>query len=118
MLPIVRTDSIHNGILTITLPEYSQEAGEKEEYAQIVISWLREHTDAKGIVIDLCGNRGGDVAPMMAALSPLLPDGNVLGYKYANGQINMMTLKNGTCNGGSGITVVTAEPFCHPEGTV
>ena len=42
---------------------------------------------------------------MMAALSPLLPDGNVLGYKYANGQINMMTLKNGTCNGGSGITV-------------
>ena len=33
MLPIVRTDSIHNGILTITLPEYSQEAGEKEEYA-------------------------------------------------------------------------------------
>lgn len=98
-------DRTQNGIVTVVLPEYSQGAGKKEEYVQIVISWLREHMDAKGVIIDLRGNQGGDLAPMIAALSPLLPDGDVLGYQYVNGQMNMMTLKNGAFNGGSGITV-------------
>ena len=111
-LPVVSTDSEHNGILTVVLPEYSQGAGKKEEYAEIVISWLREHTDAKGVIIDLRGNQGGDMAPMIAALSPLLPDGDILGNKYSNGQMNRMTLKEGSFSGGSGITV---ESFKMPE---
>ena len=111
-LPLVRIDSEPDGIVTVVLPEYSQNAGKKEEYAQIVISWLREHTDAKGVILDLRGNTGGDMAPMVAAISPLLPDGDVLGYQYANGQTNYLTLKNGVFNGGSGITV---DSFKMPE---
>ena len=111
-LPLVSVDCMQNGIVTVVLPAYSQDAGKKEEYAQIVISWLREHTDAKGVIVDLRGNTGGDMAPMLAAVSPLLPDGDVLGYQYANGQTNYLTLKNGTFNGGSGITV---DSFKIPE---
>ncbi|MBQ1411914.1 MAG: S41 family peptidase [Clostridia bacterium] len=111
-LPLVSVDSMQNGIVTVVLPAYSQDAGKKEEYAQIVISWLREHTDAKGVIVDLRGNTGGDMAPMVAAVSPLLPDGDVLGYQYANGQTNYLTLKNGAFNGGSGITV---DSFKMPE---
>ena len=111
-LPLVRIDREPDGIGTMALPEYSQNADKKEEYAQIVISWLREHTDAKGVILDLRGNTGGDMAPMVAAVSPLLPDGNVLGYQYANGQMHHLTLKNGAFNGGSGITV---DSFKMPE---
>ena len=111
-LPVVSTDSEHNGILTVVLPEYSQGAEKKEEYAAIVISWLRKHTDAKGIILDLRSNQGGDMAPMIAALSPLLPDGDILGNLYSNGQMNKMTLKDGSFSGGSGITV---ESFKMPE---
>lgn len=111
-LPLVSTDHMQNGIVTVVLPEYSQAAGKKEEYARIVISWLREHTDAKGVILDLRGNKGGDIAPMIAAVSPLLPDGDVLGYQYPNGQVNKIKLKNGVCSGGSGITV---DSFKIPE---
>lgn len=111
-LPLVSTDREQQGIVTVVLPEYSQGAGKKEEYAQTVISWLRDHSDARGVIIDLRGNKGGDVAPMMAAVSPLLPDGDVLGYQFSNGQVNRMTLKGGTCSGGSGIAV---ESFKMPE---
>ena len=41
---------------------------------------------------------------MIVAVSPLLPDGDVLGYRYSNGQLHRMTLKDGTFNDGSGIT--------------
>ena len=64
------------------------------------------------VSLDLRGNTGGDMAPMVAAISPLLPDGDVLGYQYANGQTNYLTLKNGVFNGGSGITV---DSFKMPE---
>lgn len=111
-LPLVRIDREPDGIGTMALPEYSQDAGKKEEYAQIVISWLQKHRDAKGVILDLRGNAGGDMAPMVAAVSPLLPDGNVLGYQYANGQMHHLTLKNGAFNGGSGITV---DSFKMPE---
>ena len=111
-LPLVRIDREPDGIVTMALPEYSQDAGKKEEYAQIVISWLQKHRDAKGVILDLRGNAGGDMAPMVAAVSPLLPDGNVLGYQYANGQMHHLTLKNGAFNGGSGITV---DSFKMPE---
>ena len=77
-----------------------------------MLSWLREHQDAAGVILDLRGNRGGDLAPMICALSPLLPDGPLLGTRYASGQMNTMTLANGAFSGGSGMTV---ESFKMPE---
>ena len=104
-LPLVSIDSMENGIMTVVIPEFTQGETEAREYAQIVISWLREHPDAIGVIVDLRGNRGGDLAPMIAALSPLLPDGDVMGVMLASGQVSTMTLTDGAFTGGSGIRV-------------
>ena len=111
-LPLVSTDSMEHGIVTLVIPEFSQGAEQAQEYAQIVLSWLREHQDAAGVILDLRANRGGDLVPMICALSPLLPDGPLLGTRYASGQMNTMTLANGAFSGGSGMTV---ESFKMPE---
>ena len=111
-LPLVSTDSLENGIVTVVIPEFTQSSSEAQEYAQIVISWLREHSNAAGVIVDLRGNRGGDIAPMIAALSPLLPDGQLLGIQYSNGHREPMTLTDGAFTGGSGIKV---ESFKMPE---
>ena len=93
-LPLVSTDSMEHGIVTLVIPEFTQGAEQAQEYTQIVLSWLREHQDAAGVILDLRANRGGDLAPMICALSPLLPDGPLLGTRYASGQMNTMTLAN------------------------
>jgi C-terminal processing protease CtpA/Prc len=111
-LPLVSTDSMEHGIVTLVIPEFTQGAEQAQEYTQIVLSWLREHQDAAGVILDLRANRGGDLAPMICALSPLLPDGPLLGTRYASGQMNTMTLANGAFSGGSGMTV---ESFKMPE---
>ena len=111
-LPTVSWDSAEAGIVTIGIPEYTQNAEQAQQYAQTVIAFLREHPDAAGVIIDLRGNRGGDLAPMIAALSPLLPDGDVLGTVYSSGMVKTMTLTEGTFSGGSGIAF---ESFKMPE---
>ncbi|MBR3153952.1 MAG: S41 family peptidase [Lachnospiraceae bacterium] len=111
-LPLVSTDSMEHGIVTLVIPEFTQGAEQAQEYTQIVLSWLREHQDAAGVILDLRENRGGDLAPMICALSPLLPDGPLLGTRYVNGQMNTMTLADGAFSGGSGMTV---ESFKMPE---
>ena len=104
-LPLVSTDSMEHGIVTLVIPEFTQGDKQAQEYAQIVLSWLREHQDAAGVILDLRVNRGGDLAPMICALSPLLPDGPLLGVRYANGQMNTMTLADGAFSGGSEMKV-------------
>ena len=111
-LPLVSTDSMEHGIVTLVIPEFTQGEERAQEYAQIVLSWLREHHDATGVILDLRSNRGGDLAPMICALSPLLPDGPLLGVRYANGQMNTMTLADGAFTGGSGMKV---ESFKMPD---
>ena len=111
-LPLVSTDSMEHGIVTLVIPEFTQGDKQAQEYAQIVLSWLREHQDAAGVILDLRENRGGNLAPMICALSPLLPDGPLLGVRYANGQMNTMTLADGAFSGGSGMKV---ESFKMPE---
>ncbi|MGX8699030.1 MAG: S41 family peptidase [bacterium] len=111
-LPRVSTDRMERGILTLALPSFTRGAAEAQEYAQIVLSWLSGHRDCAGVILDLRGNRGGDLAPMIAALSPLLPDGEVLAAELASGERVGMTLTEGAFSGGSGIQV---ESFKMPE---
>lgn len=101
------------GIVTIALPEFLGDEEQAREYARTGIDWLRAHSDAKGVILDLRYNTGGDVAPMVLAVSPLLPDGDVLYMVNAVGTRSAMTLKDGAFSGGSGIS---AEGFKLPDG--
>jgi len=94
-----------DGIVTIALPEFLGSNEQAKEYARTGIDWLRAHSDAKGVILDLRHNTGGDVAPMVLAVSPLLPDGDVLYVENAGGIRSAMTLKDGAFSGGSGISV-------------
>ena len=44
-LPLVSTDSMESGIVTLVIPEFTQGAEQAQEYTQIVLSWLREHQE-------------------------------------------------------------------------
>jgi C-terminal processing protease CtpA/Prc len=50
-------------------------------YAYSVLHFLQEHSSAAGVVIDLRDNTGGNMYPMISAVSPLLPDGIILEFK-------------------------------------
>jgi C-terminal processing protease CtpA/Prc len=50
-------------------------------YKHTVLNFLESHADAAGVVVDLRDNRGGNMYPMIAAVSPLLPDGIILRFK-------------------------------------
>ena len=50
-------------------------------YAYSVLHFLQENSSAAGVVIDLRDNYGGNMYPMISAVSPLLPDGVILQFK-------------------------------------
>ena len=68
-------------ILHIVLPAHTGVKVSDSLYTHIVLDFLQEHLDAKGVILDLRGNTGGNMGPMIAAVSPLLPDGVILRFK-------------------------------------
>ncbi|MCR4824559.1 MAG: S41 family peptidase, partial [Bacteroidales bacterium] len=71
--PTVR---LEDGIAIISLPAFSGNAEEGKEYAQAVLDAVPE--TVTGAVIDLRGNTGGNMYPMIASVHRFLPDGNDL----------------------------------------
>ena len=78
---------LDDGILLIVLPHFSgQSADENQRYAKAVLDALpgADAPDAdapEGVVIDLRGNTGGNMYPMIAAIHRFLPDDNILRFK-------------------------------------
>lgn len=91
--------SCKDGIARIVLPAFSGTSDEAVAYAMTVVEALRRMPDVRGAVIDLRGNTGGDMGPMLAALSPFLPDGEPLSF-HVRGALMPVTLKDGTVTGG------------------
>lgn len=92
------------GVIRIRLPEFSGTKEEASAYADPIVDYLDTHRDINGVIIDLRGNTGGDMAPMVGAVSPLLPDGELM-YFHST-KLNMPVILNkGTLKAGGGITV-------------
>lgn len=60
------------GIPVVSLPHFSGNRDEGVKYASAVLSAIPE--DTPGVVIDLRGNTGGNMYPMIAAVHRFLPD--------------------------------------------
>lgn len=45
------------------------------------------------MIIDLRENRGGNMYPMLAGLSSLLPEGDLFSFAYRSGQKQVLSLK-------------------------
>ena len=72
---------LEGNIVYIALPAHSGVKVPDSLYIHTVFDLLQGHLDAEGVVLDLRGNRGGNMYPMIAAVSPLIPDGIVLRFK-------------------------------------
>jgi C-terminal processing protease CtpA/Prc len=73
--------SLEGNILHIVLPSHSGVKVPDSLYVHRVLDFLHGHLDAKGIILDLRGNTGGNMGPMIASVSPLLPDGIILRFQ-------------------------------------
>lgn len=91
--------SLEDGIARIVLPAFSGTSDEAVAYAMTAVEGLRRMPDVRGAVIDLRGNTGGDMGPMLAAVAPFLPDGEVLSF-HVRGALMPVTLKDGAVTGG------------------
>ena len=67
-------------IAVVSLPHFSGNQGEGVKYASAVLQAIPE--DVRGVVIDLRGNTGGNMYPMIAAVHRFLPnDGEMLRFR-------------------------------------
>lgn len=99
-----------DGILVIRLPEFTGDSKAGAEYAKTANDAIRQYAnDTKGVIVDLRGNTGGDMGPMVAAVSPLLEDGVLMNFGVKGTRLPV-TLKDG-CVAGGGSTVKLEEPF-------
>jgi C-terminal processing protease CtpA/Prc len=68
-----------DGIAVIALPAFSGPAGEGVRYASTVLEALPD--TLPGVVIDLRGNTGGNMYPMISAVHRFLPDDDILRFR-------------------------------------
>lgn len=91
--PTVDTDA---GVTTIVLPEMvSPRAEDLQSYATTVADGIdRAAADTCGWVIDLRGNRGGNMYPMLSGVAALLPDGAALSFVDRGGSATAVTIES------------------------
>lgn len=88
---------VENDILVLTIPAFTGSDKEAEEYTTILETALHKKI-YKSVIVDLRGNTGGDMAPMILGLSAILPDGKLFSYVDRNNDLEPVTLKSGELN--------------------
>lgn len=74
-----------------------------QAYADLVLQHV-EKENYDGVILDLSDNTGGDMGPMLAGLSPLLPDGTILFFQDVAGNRTDVQLAEGSLSmGGSAV---------------
>lgn len=80
---------LDNGIASIKLPQFMGNAEEGIKYANTVLNALPN--TLQGTIIDLRGNRGGNMYPMIAAVHRFLPDDVILKFSSRRRPMNINT---------------------------
>ena len=73
------TELLETGIAIVTLPRFMGNSEDGVKYANTVLNFIPD--SLQGVVIDLRGNRGGNMYPMIAAVHRFLPNDNILQFK-------------------------------------
>ena len=97
--------NVRDGVAWATVPGVGRH-DDGQHYADTLAKGLTAARDggACGAVVDLRGNDGGDMGPMLAGVSPLLPDGTALEF-VSNAYSSPVTIEgNGVRGGGSPTT--------------
>lgn len=94
--------------LIIKLPEHTDAVSHGKQYAETVLQKIKSNADVKGAIVDLRGNSGGDMGPMVTAVSPFLKDGDLFYFEYLDRDLTVK-LKDGKPIG-SGTPIATDTP--------
>lgn len=97
-------------VLTLHLPSYLGTDAEGQAYADALAKALKTNDDAKGVILDLRDNNGGDMGPMIAGLAPILPDGELMYFLMGEKKLPV-TLQTGQVMGGGTPTQVDIGDF-------
>lgn len=97
-------ESFEDDILYVKVPDYmgNDELGNK--YANRLAGFFNKDK-IDGVIVDLRGNTGGDMGPMLAGLSPILKDGELMYFKSSKTR-SPVKLEDGENIGGGSPTKV------------
>lgn len=84
-----KVELLENDIAVIKLPAFSGNKEEGAKYANTVLETVSE--TLQGVVIDLRGNRGGNMYPMIAAVHRFLPDDVILKFSSRQRPMSVYT---------------------------
>lgn len=93
---------LNQKILLLHLPEFTGSEQEAKEYVNTLVSALQAN-NYQAIIVDLRGNGGGDMTPMLVGLSPILHEGTLFSYVSKDHTTTAVTLKNGAINSGDSV---------------
>lgn len=103
MMPSVEMDE--QQILYVKLPEIMSSKDKMKEYADSCVSQIKQFQNAKGVIIDLRDNTGGDMGPMLAAVSPFLPEGDLMHFDIRGLKTPVSLTNQMVCGGGTNMKI-------------
>ncbi|BAJ74973.1 periplasmic protease [Microbacterium testaceum StLB037] len=109
--PTLPTVTVSGGVGVVTLPELiDPDDRAQQDYADVVATGIAAHADqACGWIVDVRGNGGGNMYPMLSGVSALLPDGPALSFRTRGGASTSVTVQeDGAGLEGQTIVPVTA----------
>lgn len=98
------------GVTTVKVPAIvTEDAPARQGYADTLAKGLTGTPAPQcGWIVDLRGNTGGEMSPMLAGLSPLLKDGKLGGFIDNRGNTTELSLQGGEVQLGGQATLKTA----------
>ncbi|MEG0384317.1 MAG: S41 family peptidase [Solibacillus sp.] len=106
-MPVVTREG---DMLLIDLPKHSDATTNGKQYAETVLKEIQRNTDIKGAIVDLRGNSGGDMGPMVTAISPFLKDGDLFYFEFLEESMSVKLEDGKSIGGGTQVTTDIA-PF-------
>lgn len=81
------TDSCGAKIAVVKLPQFAGNRDEGLKYAKTVIDAFPD--DIQGVVIDIRGNGGGDMYPMISSVHRFIPEGDIISFRNRKGTMKI-----------------------------
>ncbi|MCM0598332.1 Nisin resistance protein [Weissella fabalis] len=91
------TVNVKNNILYVHLPEFVGSKEQAKKYATTVYHGITKQKYI-GVIIDLSNNRGGDIGPMLAGISPIIPNGKLFETINADDKSTTVTFQGSVTN--------------------
>ncbi|MBI9115692.1 S41 family peptidase [Sanguibacter suaedae] len=107
------TVTTQDGVTTVTVPEVGSVSEElQQRYADVLARGIAEAAPGTcGWVVDLRGNTGGTMYPMLSGVSPLLPVGPAMSFRSRTGDgVEVTVQDDGAGVGGRTTVVIEAVP--------